>query len=238
MKKAIVIGASSGIGKGVAQMLAGNQYMVGITGRRTAMLDDLKNGHPDAFIIRSFDITDSEHVPEHLEALARELGGLDLLVLSSGTGDLNESLDYAIEQQTIDTNVAGFTRVAGWAFRYFEQQGYGHLCAITSIGGLRGSRTAPAYNATKAYQINYLEGLRQKAARLNKRIVVTDIRPGLVDTAMAKGEGLFWVMPVDKAVRQIYKAIRNKKKIAYVTKRWRFIAYILELLPGLVYERL
>ena len=50
-------------------------------------------------------------------------------------------------------------------------------------------------------------------------IVVTDIRPGFVDTAMAKGEGLFWVASPHKAARQIYRAIERKAKHACVTRR-------------------
>jgi short-subunit dehydrogenase len=238
MKKAIVIGATSGIGKRLAKMLVADHFRVGITGRRTGQLLELKRESPDAFIVKSFDITEIDQVPGHLEDLARELGGLDLLVLSSGTGDINESLDFGIERRTINTNVTGFTLIADWAFNFFEAQGNGHLVAISSIGGLRGSRQAPAYNASKAYQINYLEGLRQKAARLKTPVFVTDIRPGLVDTAMAKGEGLFWVMPLDKTVKQIYKAIGSKKKIAYVTKRWRIIAAILKRIPSSFYDKM
>lgn len=70
---------------------------------------------------------------------------------------------------------------------------------------------APAYSATKAYQINYMETLRKKAFKSGGHITVTDIRPGLVDTAMAKGDGLFWVMPVNKVANQIISAIRKKK---------------------------
>jgi short-subunit dehydrogenase len=147
-------------------------------------------------------------------------------------------LDFEIEKCTIDTNVTGFTCIADWAFKYFEKQKYGHLVALTSIGGLRGSRLAPSYNATKAYQMNYMEGLRQRVTKRKKQIFITDIRPGLVDTEMAKGEGLFWVMPVDKAARQIFGAIKKKRKIAYITKRWGLIATILKLIPGPVYDRM
>ncbi|HEX8658315.1 MAG TPA: SDR family NAD(P)-dependent oxidoreductase, partial [Hymenobacter sp.] len=154
------------------------------------------------------------------------------------TGDLNHGLAFAIERATIDTNVLGFTAVADWAFNWFAAQKSGHLVAISSIGGLRGSREAPAYNASKAYQINYLEGLRQKASRLQLPLFVTDIRPGLVDTAMAKGDGLFWVMPVEKAVQQIFQAIRRRKKVAYVTKRWRLLAAIVKWIPRFVYDKM
>ncbi|MBY0244722.1 MAG: SDR family NAD(P)-dependent oxidoreductase [Sphingobacteriaceae bacterium] len=238
MKKAIIIGATSGIGKGLAKILADYNYKVGITGRRTELLEELKSQNPNSYCIRTFDITDNKIIVENLETLTNELGGLDLLIISSGTGDLNEKLEFAIEKQTIETNVTGFTCIANWTFNYFEKQKTGHLVAISSVGGLRGSRIAPAYNATKAYQINYLEGLRQKATKLKEPIFVTDIRPGLVDTEMAKGEGLFWVMPVEKTVRQIYKAIIRKKKVAYVTKRWRLIATILKRIPRPIYDKM
>ena len=112
------------------------------------------------------------------------------------------------------------------------------LVVITSVGGLRGSGIAPAYNATKAYQINYLEGLRQKASKLEGQIFVTDVRPGFVDTDMAKGEGQFWVSEPEKAAKQIYTSIRRRKKISYITKRWLLIAILLKLMPKFLYDRM
>lgn len=238
MKKAIIIGATSGIGKGLAKLLVVNGYKVGITGRRTELLEELKSENPNSYYVKTFDITDIIKVAEKLEELTAELGGLDLAVICSGTGDMNETLDFNVEKRTIDTNVIGFTCVADWVFNYFEKQKSGHLVGISSIAGLRGSRQAPSYYASKAYQINYLEGVRQKATKLEGQIFVTDIRPGLVDTEMAKGEGLFWVASVDKATRQIYKAIKKKKKIVYVTKRWGLIATILGLIPRSIYDRM
>jgi short-subunit dehydrogenase len=238
MKKAIIIGATSGIGRELAELLVSKNYMVGITGRRTELLAELKQVKPDSFIVSTFDITETKTIVQHLEELTTELGGLDLLFISSGTGDLNDHLNFSAEKRTIDTNVMGFTCVADWAFNYFENQKHGHLAAITSIAGLRGGRRAPAYNATKAYQINYLESLRQKANHLRLPIIVTDIRPGFVKTNMAKGEGQFWVAPVEKAAKQIFIAIRHKKKVAYITHRWRLIAILLRLIPRAVFDRL
>jgi len=59
-----------------------------------------------------------------------------------------------------------------------------------------------------------------------------------VDTDMAKGDKLFWVSSVDKAVQQIYTAIKKKKKIVYVTKRWIIFAIILRLLPRWIYDNM
>jgi short-subunit dehydrogenase len=238
MKKAIIIGATSGIGKELAKLLVEKGYNVGITGRRSELLEELKKEDPNSFVTKYFDIADTQSSAEKLEELTIELGGLDLLIISSGTGDLNNYLDFAIEKRTIETNVLGFTCVADWAFNHFEKQKSGHLVAISSVGGLRGSRQSPSYNATKAFQINYLEALRQKATFLKMPIGVTDIRPGFVDTDMAKGEGQFWVATVDKAKRQIYNAIKTKKKIAYITKRWGLIAIILKLIPRPIYDRM
>lgn len=236
MKKAIIIGATSGIGKGLAKLLTDNGYIVGITGRRTELLSTLKQLNPDSFISKTLDVTDTQTSIQQLDKLVHELGGLDLLIISSGTGDLNENLDFTIEKRTIDTNVLGFTRIADWAFNFFEKQKSGHLVGISSVGGLRGSRQAPSYNATKAYQINYLEALRQKAAHLKMSITVTDVRPGFVDTDMAKGEGQFWVASVEKAAEQIFTAIENKKKIVYITKRWRLIATVMKCIPRVIYD--
>ena len=238
MKKAIIIGATSGIGKELARILVNDGYKVGITGRRIELLEGLKSENPDFYSSKNFDVKYTEIAKDKLEELTSELGGLDLLILCSGTGDINDKLDFEIEIRTIETNVIGWTFISDWAFKLFEKQKYGHLIAISSIGGLRGNRLSTSYNATKAYQINYLEGLRQKATKLKEQIFITDIRPGLVDTDMAKGEGLFWVMPVEKTAHQIYEAIKKKKKIAYVTKRWRLIAIILKRIPGKFYDRI
>jgi short-subunit dehydrogenase len=143
-----------------------------------------------------------------------------------------------VECPTLDTNVTGWTFVVDMLYHIFEQQGHGHLVAITPAGGLRGEPMAPAYSATKAYQINYMEALCKKAYKAGEKIKVTDVRPGLVDTAMAKGENLFWVMPVEKVARQICKAIHRKKSKVYVTKRWYVLAVINKNLPFALYKRM
>ena len=163
---------------------------------------------------------------------------IDIAIVCSSVGDINATLDYAVERQTIDTNVVGWTFVINMLYHILEQQDHGHLVAITSAGGLRGEAMAPAYNATKAYQINYMEALRKKAFKNGGHIIVTDIRPGLVDTSMAKGEGLFWVMPVEKVASQIIEAICKKKSKAYVTRRWHILAIINKNLPFFLYKRM
>lgn len=236
MKKAIIVGASSGIGLELAKILVDNNYKVGITGRRKEALEKLRSSKPSSYEVAVFDATTMNN-PESLTQLSHSLGGIDLLIISAGTGELNPTLDYDLERPTIDLNVSAFTQIADWGYQYFHEKKDGHLVAITSIGGLRGGRHAPAYNASKAYQINYLEGLRQKAFSDKLDLTITDIRPGFVDTAMAKGEGQFWVAPPQKAARQIMKLIKRKKSVGYVTKRWIVFALLLKLLPRFMFRR-
>lgn len=228
MKKAIVIGATSGIGRALSLLLTEQGYLVGITGRRQALLEEMVRIHPEQFVPSAFDVTELK-AEEHLTDLVEKLGGVDVIVYSSGVGEFNKHLDFAIEKQMIDTNVTAFTQVADWAFTFFQQQGTGCFASITSMAGMIGSRHAPAYNASKAYQINYLKGLRQKARKYKLAIGMTDLRTGFVDTAMAKASGKFWVATPEKAARQILNAIEQKTAVAFITKRWKIVGFFLRL---------
>ena len=238
MKKAIVIGSTSGIGRELAVILSAQGYVVGLAGRRDRLLDEVRDSLPGESHARRIDVSRPSEAMPLLEELIAEMGGVDLIVISAGTGHINPELRWSHELETIDVNVLGFSAMANVAFRHFQERGSGHLVGITSIAALRGGKDAPAYNASKAFASNYLEGLRQKATGLGLPIAVTDVQPGFVDTAMAKGDGLFWVASPEKAARQIYAAIKKRKDHAYITKRWRLFAWVLKILPGFVYKRL
>ncbi|MDE6685081.1 MAG: SDR family NAD(P)-dependent oxidoreductase [Duncaniella sp.] len=122
--------------------------------------------------------------------------------------------------------VQGWTNCVVRAYKQLSEQGVGHLVTITSVGGLQPTPVAPSYSASKAYQINYTKSLQAKSKGTG--IFVTEIRPGLVDTRMAKGEGLFWVMPLDKVTRAIIRAIDRKRTRLIVTRRWRVLNYLLK----------
>jgi short-subunit dehydrogenase len=161
-----------------------------------------------------------------------------LAIICSGIGDFNSELDFAIEKQTIDVNIVGWTFCVDTIYKKFEEQSNGHLVILSSCSGLRGEPVAPSYSASKAYQINYIEALCKKAHKNKLPIYITDIRPGLVNTRMAKGSGLFWVMPTEKAAKQIINAIAKKKHVAIVTKRWGIIHWIMRHLPRSFYIRI
>ena len=149
MKKIIIIGATSGIGRGLAEQYACEDCLIGITGRRENLLKEICAQDKDKLFYQVCDITHTETTISSLETLVQEMGGMDMLIISAGTGELNPQLSYQLEEPTLRTNVVGFTNIADWGFRYFEQQKGGHLITISSVGGTRGSGVAPAYNALK-----------------------------------------------------------------------------------------
>lgn len=236
MKKVIIVGASSGMGKELAILYAKNNCLVGVTGRRNNLLEELHQQFPKNIFTQCFDNT-KDDIENNLSALIGKLGGLDLIIISSGVGILNPSLDPVIEKDTIDLNVTAWTCVADFSFNFFSKQKNGHLAAITSIAAIRGEGRAPAYHASKAYQASYLEGLRKRSFMLKLNIKVTDIQPGFVKTAMPMTYKRLGEASTEKAARQIFSAIESKKKKAYITKRWWLIAQLMKIGPDWIYNR-
>lgn len=231
MKNALIIGATSGIGKELAKLLVADNYRVVITGRREKLLHEIKQTAPEKYTIKVHDVTNLESCETLFNDIVEELETIDLVVYSSGVGEPNYTLDWQLELPTLQTNIIAATKIYGLAYAMFRKQGYGHLVGISSIASIRGNRHVPAYFASKAFQANYLESLWLKGKRSKANIVVTDIQPGFVDTSMAIGK-TFWMSTTEKATKQIYKAIKSKKKKAYITKRWRLIAIILKIVPS------
>ena len=236
MQKAIIIGASSGIGMQLAKLMAKNNIELGLTGRRIELLNKLVTELPCKAYAKYMDIANTQDTMKTLTNLIEEMGNVDLIFVSSGIGHINYDLNWHLEQETINTNVSGTTAIINTAMNYFLNRKSGHLAVISSVASLRGSAESPAYNASKAYIANYIEGMRCKVKKMKLEITVTDIKAGLVDTAMAKGEGLFWVMPLEKATKQIYNALAKKKSEVYVTKRWGLIGFLLKRIPKSLYR--
>lgn len=237
MQKILIIGATSGIGRELARQYAAAGHLVGVTGRRKDMLDSLHAEYPDHILPAISDATASD-ATAHLAVLTQRLGGLDILIFNAGWGDLSPALDWNIDKPTVDINVNAFLTAIHFGWNYFTQQGHGHLVTVSSIAGNRGNRHSPAYSAAKSFQSTYFEGLYIKARKTGRPLYVTDIQPGFVDTKMAKGPVAFWVASPQKAAHQIIHAIRKKRRVAYITRRWWIIAQLFRRIPGWLYYRI
>lgn len=231
------MGGTSGIGKAVAELLLSASWKVAITGIPVDDLSALSAKYKEQVLVKYIDCS-KENFSDELSALVRELGGMDLFMFSSGVGHLNKDIGFTAENPANKVNVLGFTEALDWAYRFFQNQKHGHLVGVTSMAGMFGFRTSPAYTAAKGYQINYIEALIQKANKSDHPVYVTEVRPGFVDTEISRELKRFWVASPQKAAKQIVAGIRRKRKIVYVTKRWRFMAIIVDMIPRFIRRRL
>ena len=233
MSKAIVVGASSGIGLEVARLLIQRGWTVGVAARRLDLLNNI--GAADVEMI---DVT-SANADSSLMALVERMGGMDLFFYASGIGKQNRELSADIELATLQTNGVGFTRMVGAAYRYFAQQGRGHIACITSIAGTKGLGPAPAYSATKAMQNVYLQALEQQAHARGLDIKFTDIRPGFVDTALLSGTFHYPMMLKPQAVaRDIVNSIERGRHIRVIDWRYRILTAFWRRIPRVIWRHI
>ena len=233
----IIVGATSGIGKEVALCYIKAGWKVGLAGRRMEELQKLQLLAPQQIVIQPLDVTSSD-APQLLNELVIKNGGMDVFLLSAGVGKQNMSLDLKIEEETAVTNVEGFIRMVTAAFHYFEQQGNGHIAAISSIAGTKGLGVAPAYSATKRFQSTYLESLEQLARLKKISISFTDIRPGFVDTPLLKQGAYPLLMDVVPVARSIVKAISSRKRVVVIDWRYRLLVFFWQMIPKRLWVRL
>jgi short-subunit dehydrogenase len=236
-RTAVIIGASSGIGESLAHELHRAGWRLALFARRLDRLDALRDALAPETVARRLDVTQPDAAAT-LECALEELGGVDLVVISAGAGHNNLDLRRELDAETVSVNVNAFMALAQVAMRHFLRLGRGHLVGISSIAALRGNGAGAAYAASKAFQSVYLDGLRDLARQCGHPIVVTEVQPGGVDTAMLKPERplpavvrrLFVASPA-KAARQIVRAVQKRKKHAYITRRYALVAFILKFLP-------
>ena len=233
MKRAIVIGASSGIGLEVARLLLQQGWTLGVAARRVELLQSIGDVE-----VMQIDVT-SEDATERLRDLIQKTGGMDLFFYASGIGKQNRELKEDIELATMNTNGVGFTRMIGEAYRYFAIQGKGHIAAITSIAGTKGLGPAPSYSATKAMQNVYLQALEQQANARSLKIRFTDIRPGFVDTALLAVDFRYPMMlKPQKVAQEIVRAINRHQHIRVIDWRYRLLTALWRRIPRCLWRRM
>lgn len=233
------MGASSGIGFKVAEMLASRGVCVGLAARHTETLGQLRDRWPDRVKTASIDITRSD-APERMAGLIKELGGMDIYLHIAGIGYENLALDPEKEVAVMQTNACGFARMTSAAYRYFRDNGKrGQIAGITSVAGTNGIGRLSAYSASKACSQTYMRALEQLAHGEEADIAFTDIRPGWTKTPLlASGVKYPLEMDVDYVARRVIRAIVRKERVCVIDWRWNIVVGLWRLIPNALWVRM
>ena len=237
MKKAVIIGATSGLGLETARLLHGDGWTVGLMGRRIERLEAAANKLKERVFTKVVDIRDKA-ADQQLIALIGEIGGVDLVFHVAGIGKQNMGLTTDIELSTVETNALGFTRMVTAAFNHFADKGHGHIAVVSSIAGTKGLGAAPAYSATKRFQNTYIQCLAQQSKMRGLDIAFTDIRPGFVDTDLLKGGHYPMLMQPSYVAKHIVKALYRRKRKVVIDWRYTILTFFWQLIPDCIWERL
>jgi len=241
--RALVVGASSGIGAAIAVALGREGAAVALLARRegdlTAVADAVRAAGGQAFC-HPHDVTDYSAVPDLLERIAAELGGIDLAVYAAGVLPevVEGEYDFTKDRQMIEVNLLGAMAWFDPIAARFEAQRAGTLLGISSIAGERGRRSFPGYATSKAALTTYLEALRNRVSRYGVNVVT--VKPGFVDTAMTRGKkGLFWLISSERAADlSLALARRGTSASGFVPARWGLVALVVRALPSFLFRRL
>lgn len=236
-RKIFLTGASGGLGEGMARALARRGHSMVLTARRTdavdAMVPELERAGSPRVLVRHLDVTDYDSVPRVMREAADALGGLDVVIANSGVGGATAAGDsaFAKARTIIETNLIGAIATVDAAVQIFLAQGHGQVVGVTSVAGVRGLPTSGAYSASKAGLSRYLEALRAEVAA--RGIVVTDLAPGYIDTAINRDlKSRPFVIDADKGTEEMVARIEAGVDFAYVPFfPWTLVAPLLRVLP-------
>src|SRR5690625_3008146 len=107
------------------------------------------------------------------------------------------------------------------------------------MAAVLGTSRNSLYAASKAFISTYMRGYRNRCNQAGYNINISDIKAGYIDSEMTAGKKVvFWVAVAERAVRQLLTQIERKNKVVYVTRRWRYVAWLIKLTPGFILERI
>lgn len=237
--RAIVIGASSGIGAALAQRLAEHGYIVAALAPDEEGLNEMAKGSNGRIRPYCHDVTNYDEIPALFQKISHDLGGLDLVAYIAGVQPVVALDEYNFEKDAamVRVNLLGAIAWLNQAAPRFERAKSGHILAVSSIAGDRGRVGAPVYNTSKAGLSTYLEALRNRLSRHG--VTVTTVKFGFVNTALLENAAkTFWVISPEKAAQEIHKAVQKKRQTVYAPARWGLVSLIIRHIPSFIFRRM
>ena len=244
-RQGIIIGASDGIGAALAHKLVKEGYTLALIARRKDKLNALckeinSSANETRVLGYVHDVSNYDEVPALLRKIVADLGGLDLVVFMAGVNfppGLNK-YNFDGDRKMIEVNVIGAMAWLNPVAEMFQNAKAGQIVGIGSVAGDRGRIGNPGYNTSKAALATYLEALRNRLTRHGVNVLT--VKPGFVKTEMlktAQGGTPFAITP-EKAVEDIYKAIRKRKQLIYTASIWRWIMLVIQHVPSVIFRRM
>lgn len=229
------------MGMRVATDFARLGWRVGIAARREDRLKDIKALYPDRVEYMAIDVAAPDAV-EKFYNLIELIDGMDYLLYAAGCGWFNPALDDARDDDTIDVNVKGFTKIITAAYKYYRDTANlyrGHIAAITSVAGMKGIGVSATYSASKRYQWTFLQAIDQLAHQQHVNVSVTDLRPGFVDTPLLGAHKNYPMeMSVDYVAPRLETAMLRGKRVAYIDSRWAVVTALWRMVPDSLWRRI
>ncbi|MCC6276059.1 MAG: SDR family NAD(P)-dependent oxidoreductase [Leptospiraceae bacterium] len=241
MNKALILAATSDIGKHIAESFAKRGYELYLTGQDTISLHQINSGLQQKYKTKTtlykLDITDYDSHKKFIGSLP-ELP--DVVVCSFGYYKNQEKAlsDFSESYKTMSVNYVGAVSFLNLIAESFQKRKSGIIVGISSVAGIRGRQLNFLYGSAKAGFTTYLSGLRNRLFKDN--VSVTTILLGPVYTRMSEGHNLMPLITAkpEVAAEKIVKAGLNKKGEVYILWPWRFIMLAIRLIPEFIFKRL
>lgn len=245
-RRAIVVGASVGMGAALSKKLTKEGYAVALVSRQKDKLEEIcaeinqASGETRA-LAYAHDVSRYKEVPTLLKKIVTDLGGLDTFIFMAGVNYPPGGMDkynFENDRQMVEVNLIGAIAWLTPVAEMFQNARAGQIVGIGSVAGDRGRVGNPGYNTSKSGLHTYLEALRNRLTRHGVNVLT--VKPGFVKTEMLKaavGPTPF-AIPVEKAVDDIYNAMRKRKQTVYTPFFWAYIMFVIRHIPSFIFRRL
>ncbi|MDP9190573.1 MAG: SDR family NAD(P)-dependent oxidoreductase [Acidobacteriota bacterium] len=242
-KRAVLTGASSGIGLELARELSRRGYDLALLARRAELLDTIArelSSNGARAVALTCDVLDAAAVRDAVRRGEQELGGaFDLAIANAGVSIPNHASRFSLAdaEQVIRVNVLGVMYLYDAVVAGMIERKQGRFVGVASVAGLRGLPTSGPYSASKAAVQSFLEAARIELAPYH--VGVTIVNPGFVVTEMtAKNKFTMpFLMKADKAARIIADGLERGKRVIEFPRRMSLLMRTMRLLPDALYER-
>lgn len=243
-RRAIILGASGGIGAALARKLAREGYTLALVDRAPQGVQSLRDeinqtsGETRA-LAYIHDVTDYAAASDLLRRIIAELGGIDSFIYVAGVIYFPALDEYNFPQdlKMTEVNLLGAMAWMSALAPLFQNAKNGQIVGISSVAGERGRVGNPGYNASKAAFSSYLESLRNRLTRHGVHVLT--VKPGFVKTDMLKGvSSAPFAVSAEQAADAIWRGMKNRSQTIYVAPIWRWIMLVIRHIPSFIFRRL